>query len=143
MKIEFIKPEPLLEFGNGGKCQDMKFGIGHFGVFDLTDRDAPTEIKLGFVGSSETITSLIDWFEKCQQEIPAKPSKQPNLYPPFPGFSFGHSFHSKLTWNTSEFRAVDIPDEVAKLDNLNEVIEKVVDLYILEITSLLEKTDAK
>jgi hypothetical protein len=142
MKVELIKPDPDLEFGNGGRCQDMRFGIGHYGTFDFADASGPRQIKIGFVGTDETISSLIEWFEKCEGEIPAKPSKQPRLYPPFPGFAPNHSFHSKLVWNSNEFRTVTIPDS-AKLGTFNEVVEKVVDLYVEEINQVIEKSGAK
>lgn len=143
MKVELIQPEPDLNFGDDGKCPDIKFGIGHYGVFDFRDADAPNQIKLGLVGTDETLVSLTEWLEKCQGEIPAKPSNQPRLYPPFPGFTLSHSFHSKFTWNSNEFRTVKIPLEVTKLDKFNEVIEKVVNLYVEEIEKLLEKSDVK
>jgi hypothetical protein len=143
MQIELIQPEPELEFGNSGKCPDMKFGIGHFGVVDFNDNDAPHQIKIGFVGNDESINSLVDWLEKCKTKIKEKPSNQPYLYPPFPGFSLAHSFHAELIWNQSEFGRITIPEELNTLDNLNQIIEKVVDLYVQEITKLLEKTDAK
>jgi hypothetical protein len=108
MKIELLQPDPDLEFGNGGRCLDMRFGIGHFGVFDFADPDGPRQVKLGFVGTEETIGSLIEWIEKCKYEIPGKPSKQPKLYPPFPGYARNHSFHSTLVWNPNEFMTVTI-----------------------------------
>lgn len=141
MKIELLQPDPDLEFGNGGRCQDMRFGIGHFGAFDFADSDGPRQIKLGFVGTEETIGSLIEWIEKCKYEIPGKPSKQPNLYPPFPGYAKNHSFHSTLVWNPSEFMTVSIPD-TAKTGTFNEIVEKVADLYVEEIDKVIEKSGA-
>ena len=99
MKVELIQPEPELEFGGGGRCPDIRFGIGHYGAFDFADHDAPRQIKLGLVGTDESLTSLTEWLARCEQEIQAKKSNQPRLYPPFPGFTTGHSFHSKLVWN--------------------------------------------
>lgn len=117
----------------------MRFGIGHFGTFDFADSSGPRQIKIGFVGTDETIGSLIEWFEKCEYEILGKPSKQPRLYPSFPGFAPNHSFHSKLVWNSNEFKTVSIPDS-AKLRTFNQVIEKVVDLYVEEIDQVIEKS---
>ena len=141
MKIELLQPDPDLEFGNGGTCPDIRFGIGHFGVFDYADPSGPRQVKIGFVGTDETIGSLTEWFEKCEHEIPGKPSKQPRLYPPFPGYARNHSFHSKLIWNTNEFRTVSIPQE-AKSGSFNEVVEKVVDLYVEQIEQVIEKSGA-
>jgi hypothetical protein len=141
MKVELLQPDPELEFGNENRGPDMRFGIGHFGAFDFSDQGGPRNIKVGFVGTDETITALTEWLTKCKSEIPAKPSKQPNLHPPFPGFDVNHSFHSSLVWNPGEFRAVTIPD-AAKRGSFNEIVEKVAELYIEEIEKVIEKTGA-
>jgi hypothetical protein len=141
MKIELIQPDPDLEFGNDGRCPDIKFGIGHFGTLDFDDPKGPRQIKVGFVGTDETIGSLTDWFEKCEHEIPGKSTKHPRLNPSFPGFAKNHSFHSKLVWSPHEFRTVSIPDELKK-GSFNEVVEKVVDLYVEEIDQVIEKSGA-
>jgi hypothetical protein len=141
MKVELLQPDPDLEFGNGGRCLDMRFGIGHFGVFDFADPDGPRQVKLGFVGTEETIGALIEWIEKCKYEIPGKPSKQPKLYPPFPGYARNHSFHSTLAWNPNEFMTVSMTD-TAKSGTFNEVVEKVADLYVEQIDKVIEKSGA-
>src|ERR1041384_7808445 len=125
MRVELLHPEPDLEFGNGGRCQDIRFGIGHYGAFDYADDDGPRQIKLGFVGTDETLTALTEWLARCEQEIPAKRSNQPRLYPPFPGFTPNHSFHSRLIVNASEFRSVNIPTSVAELNNFNESVSRI------------------
>jgi hypothetical protein len=141
MRVELLQPDADLEFGNGDRCPDMRFGIGHYGTFDFADADGPRQIKLGFVGTDETIGSLIEWVEKCSYEIPGKPSKQPRLYPPFPGYAKNHSFHSTLVWSQNDFRTVSIPQS-AKTGSFNEVVEKVVDLYVEEIDKVIEKSGA-
>jgi hypothetical protein len=143
MKIELLQPEPHLEFGNEGKCPDMKFGIGHFGTFDCAEPDAPGQIRIGLVGTDETVNALADWLDKCRREIPAKPSNQPYLYPPFPGFAASHGFHSELVWNSNEFKIVKIPNDIRQTDSFNKVVEKVVNLYLEQITELIEKSDVK
>lgn len=139
MKVELIQPEPNLEFGDGNEFIDMRFGIGCFGTLDYADSNGPRQIKLGFVGSDESLGSLIDWVEKCKFEIPAKPSKQPRLFPPFPGFGSNHSFHSTLTWSSRESRIVTIPDD-AKKGTFNEVVSNISELYVKEIATLIESS---
>ncbi len=85
MKIEFLQ-EPELEFGNGGRHIDIRFGMMHYKPLDHDSTSAPKDIKLGIVGSSETVEDLEIWIEKCRQGIEAKNSKQPYLFPEFPGF---------------------------------------------------------
>ena len=141
MRVELL-PEPDLEFGNGGRCQDIRFGIGHYGAFDYADDDGPRQIKLGFVGTDETITALTEWLARCEQEIPAKRSNQPRLYPPFPGFTTNHSFHSRFIVNATEFRTVNIPTSVAELNNFNESVSRIADLYVNEIDQVIERSGA-
>jgi hypothetical protein len=141
MRVEFLQPEPDLEFGNGGKCQDIKFGIGHYGTFDFSNPDGPRRIKLGMVGTDESLGSLAEWLTRCQDEIPAKHSNQPRLYPPFPGFAPKHGFHSRLTWNANDFRRIQVPADISALSDFNKVVEKVVELYVEEIAQVIEKSD--
>ena len=141
MKVELLQPDPDLEFGNGGRCADLRYGIGHYGAFDYADPKGPRQVKIGFVGTDETISSLTEWFERCEYEIPGKPSKQPRLYPPFPGYAPNHSFHSKLAWNPNEFRTVSI-SESDKEGTFNEVVEKVVNGYVEQIEQVIEKSGA-
>lgn len=139
MKLELLQPEPNLEFGDGNEFVDMRFGIGCFGTFDYANENGPRKIKLGFVGSDESVASLIDWIEKCKFEIPGKPSKQPRLFPPFPGFGSNHSFHSSLSWSSRDHRAVTITDDAMK-GSFNEIVSNIADLYVKEIEALTENS---
>lgn len=141
MKLELLQPEPELEFGDGGLCHDIRFGIGHYGTYDHK-KDAGREIKLGIIGNEETINSLAEWLEECRGEIAAKPSKQPNLFPLFPGFSKNHSFFSKLTWDSRSLRTINFPQNLnPNKANFNKIIKEITDLYTQEISYVLDKTD--
>src|ERR1700752_3700242 len=142
MKLELLQPEPDLEFGDGGKCPDMRFGIGHYGAFDFRNPGGPRQIKLGFVGTEETTELLTGWLERCRQKIPPKPSNQPRPDPPFPGWAPSHSFHSTLIWNADEFRRVTIPLDLSRGKSFNRIIEEVVALYVREIDQAIEKSGA-
>jgi len=142
MKIDLLTPEPQLEFANGGLCHDVRFGIGHFGTYDSGTDKAPKDIKLGIIGSNETIDSLTEWLEECRGEIPAKKSNQPNLFPPFPGFSPEHGFHSKLTWDDSTIRAIYFNQKPAtRRADFNKILEDTAKLYTEEISRILDKSD--
>src|SRR6476660_4724261 len=94
MKIEFIQ-EPELQFGTGRHI-DIKFGIMNYGPLDFDSALAPKRIKVGLVGTPETVESIEKWLHKCQGEIPAKVSNQPNLFPRFPGFNPDVAFQASL-----------------------------------------------
>lgn len=142
MKLELLHPEPDLEFGNGGRCADIRFGIGHYGIYDFNIPRRPKQIKLGFVGTDETISSLIEWLDKCRNGVEAKTSKQPRLYPPFPGFAPTHGFFSTLIWDSSEARTVNIPSNLKpNRKTFNQILSQVTDLYAEEVANALEKLD--
>lgn len=84
MRTEFIE-EPELEFGSGRHI-DICFGLMNYGPLDSESAIAPKRIRLGIVGTTETVEGLAGWIEKCRNGISAKQSNQPNLFVRFPGF---------------------------------------------------------
>ena len=77
-------PEPLLEFAGNGRHVDVRFGLTDYGPVDFST-ERTKEVRLGVVGSSQTIGKLGDWLRRCEGGVPAKNSRQPNLFPAFPG----------------------------------------------------------
>ena len=94
MDIDFLQ-EPELEFG-AGRHVDIRFGLMHYGPLDYANQLAPKQMKLGIAGTPQTIEGLQTWFEKTRHGIEAKPSKQPNHFPRFPGFGPEESFRCSV-----------------------------------------------
>ena len=136
--------EPELEFGSGRHI-DIRFGIMNHGPLDLGSSLAPRQIPVGIVGSRETIEGVHDWLEKCRSEIPAKASKQPHLFPRFPGFSEENGFRCSIVVNDTLAR--DIPKnriaDLAKIADLETRIREAVELFLDEIRYLAENTPAR
>jgi len=85
-KSLFIE-EPLLTFGEGKRYIDPKMGLLAYGPCLYADRRAiSSEIRLGIIGTNETINLAQRWIDKCQDEIPGKP-ENPLLFQSFPGFT--------------------------------------------------------
>lgn len=143
MKVELID-EPLLEFGDSKKHVDIKYGISRFGTLDCKNSSAPRQIKLGIIGTSETIEGLANWLLKCQNEIPAKKSNQPNLYAPFPGYNTHSGFHSKLSWDTNKSIRLILNHQFNALKGKkNEtIVKEAAELFLEEIQHLTENTSA-
>jgi len=79
--------EPLLTFGDKKQYIDPKRGLLAYGPCLYTDRRPITSsIRLGIIGSRETINLAQHWITRCQGEIPGKP-KNPVLFQTFPGFT--------------------------------------------------------
>jgi hypothetical protein len=98
MKFTFFH-EPELEFGGGGTHIDIRYGIAKNGPLDIGEATAPTSLRVGFVGTDETIATLREWLEKCRDGVTAKQSKLGNLFPAFPGFSDASPFRSSLVFH--------------------------------------------
>ena len=83
MKAIFLD-EPDLEF-YGARHIDIRFGIANYGPLDQELPSAPKAIRVGIVGTPQSVEGVRSWFDKCREPIAAKTSKQPNLFPAFPG----------------------------------------------------------
>ena len=57
MKLSFFH-EPELEFGNGGTHVDIRHGVTRHGPLDVDDSASPTHLRVGLVGTEETIIDL-------------------------------------------------------------------------------------
>src|SRR5436190_23488762 len=95
MNVTFLD-EPQLEFGGNGRHIDIRFGIMDNGPLDRTRGTAPRRIRVGLVGSADTIEGTLAWLNRCKSGVAAKPSRQPNLFPRFPGFAADLGFLAEL-----------------------------------------------
>lgn len=143
MNIDFLA-EPELEFG-AGRHIDIRFGIMTYGPLDFDSDLPPSQINLGIVGSPESVEGTRRWFDRCRNEIDAKASKQPMLFPRFPGYNKQIAFRSTLVMSDSLCR--DIPAAsigvISKIADRNERITRSVDLFMEEIQFLAQNRDAK
>lgn len=142
MKIEFLH-EPELEFGVARHI-DIKFGLMNYGPLDFDNPLAPKNIKLGIVGTPETIEGIVRWLEKCRTGIPAKSSKRPNLFPRFPGFGEGMELCADFALENQLHRPIPQShfDKLCKKPKTDEVLKEIAQLYLNELEYLAEKTIA-
>src|SRR6266516_7172419 len=62
--------EPKLQFGKYFEHQDPKTGLAECGPFGLNiDGLHPSEIKVGFIGTRETIAGAREWIEVCGRQF--------------------------------------------------------------------------
>lgn len=141
MEIDILS-EPELQFGVD-KHVDIRFGIMNNFVFDFNSPIAPKNIKVGIVGTNETIEGSRKWLERCKSEIPAKYSNQPNLFPKFPGFCLEEAFQSSLILDSRLERAIPnhVIESIMDQRNLNKSIEDLVNLFFENIEYLSEISD--
>lgn len=79
--------EPFLTFGEGKKYIDPKMGLLAYGPCLYKNRRAiSSSIRLGIIGSKETIALAKQWIGRCQSRIPGK-EENSLLFQSFPGFT--------------------------------------------------------
>ncbi|WP_088892392.1 argonaute/piwi family protein [Leptolyngbya ohadii] len=141
MKIDFLQ-EPELEFGDSGRHIDIRFGMMQHKPLDYDSNDAPKKIQLGLVGTAETIEGLEAWLEKCRQGIEPKQSKQPYLFPEFPGFGEDDNLPMTISFDTRRNGTISSKEieKLLKCDDRNTLIQKTVELFIEEFRYIDEKT---
>jgi hypothetical protein len=105
MKIFSIE-EPELEFAAGQMHIDIRHGLSSHGPLDLLSDLAPRSIRLGLVGTSESIEGFAKWLDRCAQGIEAKPSKQPHLFPSFPSLDGKTAFNCDFVVHPSLQRQI-------------------------------------
>jgi len=71
MKASLL-PEPELQFGNNGRHLDIRFGICNYSPLLYGDSLAPLEIRVGLIGTPQTIQGVKDWLEICRAGVPGR-----------------------------------------------------------------------
>lgn len=140
MKCAFLH-EPELEFGRGERHCDVRYGMMNFGPADVGTGSAPNPVRIGLVGTGETIDGVMSWLGKCSLGIPAKESRQPNLFPAFPGFTGESPFQSQLVVEDRWKRS--IPQRLLRSQSNGlpaGTATSMADLLLEEVSYLCEDT---
>ena len=139
MKTEHL-PEPELEFGTGAHI-DIRFGLMNLGPRDVTNTKAPRPIRVGIIGTPETVEGVHTWLERCRNEIPAKHSNQPHLFPRFPGCNEKEGLRTNLVVDMTLDRRIQnkLVHRISKTPDGNKAVEEAVNLFIGEIEALRDK----
>lgn len=135
--------EPALEFGMGNHI-DIRFGLMNYGPLDLRTETAPQRVRLGIVGTPEGVEGIHSWVERIGRGIAAKESKQPNLFPRFPGFGEDSYLSAPLFVDPrlhGTVRQRDL-DSLFKSWDRNRVVEEAVGMFLTEMRRLTEKASA-
>ena len=162
MVISYIS-EPNLEFGGGGLHPDIRFGLMDFGPQDLGQARRPEKIRIGIVGSPESIEGATTWLERCREGIPGKESSKKNLFPAFPGFNESVCFRSTVSLDESLTQTI-FPKEYVRssktwtyddrighaarsfASGIDQLAEKVPDVILLampsELVAFLSESEA-
>jgi hypothetical protein len=132
--------EPELEFGNGGTHVDIRYGLLRYGPLDVGDTTAPSRLRVGLIGTEETISEIEQWFDRCKEGIAAKQSRLTNLFPSFPGFSETSKFQSCLVFHNrwrSPIRQREI-DAVLQHTHGEQMVREFVSIFLDHAATLIE-----
>jgi hypothetical protein len=131
--------EPDLEFADGGRHLDPRFGVLRYGPLDASGAHDPRFIEVGIIGTNETIERLRDWLGECRNPRPGKESRLRNLFPDFPGFAGDTTFQAELVFDPALDRVLKIRELRAVIrENANTSRRNVCDVLINELSVLVE-----
>ena len=109
IRAEYLR-EPLLEFAGGRQHVDPKTGISRFGPKSLGQDDRhPASVRVGFIGTAQTIEATGAWFDRAADGMPGPPER-----PGFPGFRHDRGFRVRLEMS-DRFNATLAASEVREL----------------------------
>lgn len=138
-------PEPKLVFGAKNLCEDPKTGITIFGPAAL-DHGARSSIRLGLIGTGETIGHLRRFLDLARGQISAGRSKRgkaydPLLSPDFPGFDMDRPFRCRAEISerlTEELTGREIERAISS-DDYQTRVKNVADLISEKLTVVAER----
>ncbi len=124
-------PEPNLVFHKHFRLVDPKTGLGLYGPWALNEEGAPTQIRLGIIGTGETIDRAQQWIRRCANKVhPALPKKRnervkdPIMFPSFPGMSSNTSFGCDFIVSDNHIETLSSSD-IENIINTDDFIKRV------------------
>lgn len=76
IKLEYFE-EPKLQFSHYFEHEDSKTGLAEYGPFGKNHSGLHrSQIKLGFIGTRETVSGAKEWIEKCSRPIESENTKK-------------------------------------------------------------------
>lgn len=139
MKIDILQ-EPELEFGGHGRDVDIRRGLKLYGPLDHIEGKS-RRIRVGIVGLSASNDGIVSWLEKCKSGISAKSSRQPNLFPDFPGFSAESPFRAELDIEPAAINTISAQEmsQVVAQSTEERVIADALSLFEQRVRDVSEK----
>jgi hypothetical protein len=129
--------EPLLCFADGKQHIDPKLGVLNFGPKSYSPiKRHPSLVRVGFIGSAETIEIAKQWMEKTAQGVLGD-----DKHPAFPGFQKERGFFSELVFDDAwigQLNRSEIED-VLKIKSERERFEAAVKLLESKLNLLSRK----
>lgn len=130
-------PEPDLEFGDGGRHLDPRYGLMTHGPLQPKPGDV---VRIGVIGTSETVEGVQGFMDRAMTGIPGVNDRLGNLNPGFPGMGNQNPFRARFEIEPGGTRTIlnkDVKD-IQKIGKHPDAVKAAVDLFIDQARVLLE-----
>jgi hypothetical protein len=133
--------EPLLEFGGNGREIDIRLGLMRHGPLEP---ERANRVRLGIIGTADTIQGFERFLERCRAGIDAKASRQPNLFLRFPGLGNENPFRCAFEVDPHARRALPRSDiaNIVNIVSTAKAIEEAVALFASQAQAIAEAPGA-
>lgn len=131
--------EPLLTFGDGKKYPDPKWGLRAYGPCLYKSRRAiSSSIRIGIIGSKQTISLAEKWITRCHNKIPAK-QENSLLFQPFPGFTRIFGCELRVIKECIEVLTSAEIEQVVKIRSFRQRVANAAKLFTDKLSNLRER----
>ncbi|MDR3474370.1 MAG: hypothetical protein P4M09_22200 [Devosia sp.] len=130
-------PEPDLEFGDGGRHIDPRYGLMTHGPLQPKPGDV---VRIGVIGTSETVDGMAGFLDRAMAGIPGSNERLGNLNPGFPGMGNQNPFRSRFEIEAGATRTI-LNKDVKAIQGIGkhpDAVRAAVDMFIDQAKALLE-----
>ena len=135
--------EPAVLFGAGQPAPDPKTGLALYGPCRSADDPGLSQMRLGIVGTGETVQAVQAWLTRCRGPIHPDRAHEadPYLFPSFPGMEGSAGFGCRLEFPSALvelLRPVDIARCIGA-SNRNAAVEGMAAVLKERLGALAER----
>ncbi len=130
-------PEPDLEFGDGGRHLDPRYGLMTHGPLQAKAGDL---IRIGVIGTSETVDGMGQFLERAMAGIDSANERLGNLNPGFPGMGNQNPFRCRFEVESGATKTVLNKDvkAIKAIAKHPDAVHAAVEMFFDQARALLE-----
>jgi hypothetical protein len=99
-------------------------------------------VRMGVIGTSETVEGFSNFIDVCKIGIPAKKSPLTNLFPPFPGIGNQNPFRCVFEVDSACRRSIPLGDvrRLVGIPRPSDAVRASVELFVEQAEAMLESS---
>jgi hypothetical protein len=143
--------EPQLVFGDFQRTVDPRVGLGLYGPFDVNSPSRRRVVRLGVIGTGETIELVHQWVNACRSRIaPIRRVRfrgaikhipmEPTVYPFFPGLEEAFGMEAVIDDNAVQTLGSREIAELRKIEYFEPRVTRLVDMIVHKLQVLEERS---